>query len=220
MNDPPPPPCRYNAVTEGLLFSIVSASGIVIHQTTEMIGMIVRTTGYHEALYKPGTGLLAFCLTTIGFGIVITNLKIPLLWIQISSSGLSKSEGDKKKKKAFRRVNYASIFFIVTFIGGALILGHFMMGAYSIVWFCGFIITYNVGGRKIVKQLQSNDKDGKYQSVIDCIKTYVKQFSVAVSCGMSCKQKIINHQTESWKEREDRRCLVLLRVTNKRLCTR
>ena len=116
----------------------------------------------------------------IGFGIVVTNLKIPLLWIQISSSGLSKAEGKRKKLVAFRRVNALSVLFIITFILATLAMGTQGMTLLSTLWFIGFMFTYNYGGGRIMKQLNEKDRDGKYKPVVSSIKAYVMRFTVVV----------------------------------------
>ena len=163
------------------MWCIVSSVGVVGHQGGELMTMTLRTRGFHSIFYLPGSGMGSICLTLIGFGIVITNLKIPLLWVQISSTSMDKAKGDRKKIIAFRAANMASVFFVVTFLLGAFLVSIDAMALYSTVWFFGFLCTYNYGGGKIRNQLKKMDSSGKYKVVIDSIQEYSNFYSIAVS---------------------------------------
>jgi hypothetical protein len=129
------------------------------------------------AFYKPGAGIGTLSLTFLGFGAVMTNLSIPLLWIQIASSGMNKGEAATRKAKAEKFVKVMSGIFIFTFVGVAFAAGMGTTGLYSILWLLGFLAAFNVGGRKIRTQLTANDKEGRNTEAVNSIMMYVRSYT-------------------------------------------
>ena len=75
------------------------------------------------AFYDGPIGVAPLCLTGMGCCLVVSDLKIPLLWLSIASSSMNKAEAAAKKEQMLKRVNICSGIFVVTFFCIVVVLG-------------------------------------------------------------------------------------------------
>ncbi|GMH61669.1 hypothetical protein TL16_g10015 [Triparma laevis f. inornata] len=170
---------KRNAVTEALLWSVLCTLGGMVHESMELLGMFLIDPSYHQAFYMPGTGIGSLSLAAVGFGVVNCDLSIPLLWINISSGGMNKGEVASRKKKAEKTVKILLGFYLLTFLGIAVVMGMSNTGLYAILWLLAITITFNYGGRMMRKQLTENDKEGRNMEAVKGIMTFVRSFTLA-----------------------------------------
>ena len=94
-------------------------------------------------------------LCMMGFGNVLSNVSIPLLWMGILSSGMNKAEAKKRADRGEMIMNRLSVAFVVGFVGVCLVVGLAMTGFYCALWYVLALIAFNDGGRKISKQVRT-----------------------------------------------------------------
>ena len=145
---------KSNAVTKALGFSVMSAFAGLVHQGSEFLHMLIMNRGFHVAYYYPGTGINTISLCVLGFGIVLCDLSIPLLWIGIVTAGMNKADSAKKTARSKKIVKNLSIAFVVSFMACAIFLGLPNTGVYSVLWFIGLTFPFNYGGRVMSKQVR------------------------------------------------------------------
>ena len=145
---------KANAVTKALGFSVMSAFAGLMHQGCEFLHMLIMDRGFHVTYYYPGTGINTLSLCVLGFGIVLCDLSIPLLWIGIVTAGMNKADSAKKMARSEKIVKNLSITFVVSFIACAAVLGLPNTGVYSVLWFLGLTFPFNYGGRVMSKQVR------------------------------------------------------------------
>ena len=115
----------WNAVTKALVFCCVSAVSGFLHQFLEFVGMIIQNADFHRVYYNPGVGISQVGLAMLGFGMILCDLRIPLMWIGISWSGLASTKILMYRMEILVRV--LSWIYFATFIGESM-----NRGAYSV----------------------------------------------------------------------------------------
>jgi hypothetical protein len=84
----------FNAITQCLCLSIASTVFLLIHQAGELYFVASPNMADHKAFYGIPS-ISQVTLTVMGLVLVLSDLKIPLLWLQIASSGMNKAEAEK-----------------------------------------------------------------------------------------------------------------------------
>mmetsp|Transcript_24659 Transcript_24659/g.49030 ORF Transcript_24659/g.49030 Transcript_24659/m.49030 type:complete len:380 (-) Transcript_24659:1632-2771(-) len=168
---------QFNPVTQALLLTIGGGVFGLIQQGVETAGMLVNDMGLHRAFYQP-PGINSFCLAGIGACMVLSDFAIPLLWLQIASSGMNKAEAEARKKRSEKQVKWASIIFTVTFLAAFVVGGASLAGGYSILWVGFILVIFNVGGRKLRAKLHKPGEEPT--KTIKDIMFYVRSITVCV----------------------------------------
>jgi len=83
---------------------MIAALFTFTHQACEFAQCIMLDPEF-ETTFRGAPGIAQVCLTGLGMFLVLADLKIPLLWLQIASSGMNKAEGAAKKKLVNKVVN-------------------------------------------------------------------------------------------------------------------
>ena len=143
---------QMNDIMQCLILAIVGTACILIHQTAELAQMFLLDRDFHSAIYRNG-GLLQICLSGLGGCVVLSSLKIPLLWMAIASSGMNKAEAAKNKAKVAKIVKVTSTFFLVTFLAIMAVSGTSNGGTYALLWMLILIAAFQIGSRKLRRQL-------------------------------------------------------------------
>mmetsp|Transcript_19601 Transcript_19601/g.40939 ORF Transcript_19601/g.40939 Transcript_19601/m.40939 type:complete len:366 (+) Transcript_19601:251-1348(+) len=143
---------QMNDIMQCLLLAIAGTIFTMIHQSAELTQMLLLDHDFHVAIYRNG-GLLQICLVGLGGCVVLSSLKIPLLWMVIASSGMNKADAVKNKAKVGKIVKYSSSFFLVSFIAIIFATGTTNGGSYSLLWMLILVTAFQVGSRKLRKQL-------------------------------------------------------------------
>ena len=141
-----------NDITICLIMATIGSVFVLLHQLFELLQIFLMSADFHAIVYGNG-GLLQFCLGGMGLCQVLSSLKIPLLWLMIATSGMDKAKAAKNKKRVAALVKYSSIFFIITFLGLMVVMGSSMGGMYAIFWMVILLAAFQIGSRKLGKQL-------------------------------------------------------------------
>ena len=88
---------HFNDITICLLFTMASSSFELLHQACEFIQMLILDLEF-QVTFSGTPGIAQVGLTGLGCFLVMADLKIPLLWMQIATSGMNKAEAERKKK--------------------------------------------------------------------------------------------------------------------------
>mmetsp|Transcript_4584 Transcript_4584/g.8513 ORF Transcript_4584/g.8513 Transcript_4584/m.8513 type:complete len:351 (+) Transcript_4584:1364-2416(+) len=143
---------KMNPVTKALVLTMLASVFQFVHQSVETAEMFLRDTALHESMYNaPGVGSVTIGM--VGVCMVLSDLAIPLLWIQIASAGMNKADAAARQQRVAKMVNCASVFWFVTLMGIWVTIGTTAVAGYSLLWTIGIMVTFNVGGRKLRKQL-------------------------------------------------------------------
>ncbi len=186
----------YNPVTQALIFSAVAGFAGVCQVSLELVGMNVRSKSYHESYYRSGTGTAAICLVVIGSCITLSDLAIPLLWLQIASSGMNKADAAKNKVRMEKMVNRVALFFTVTFFAVALLVGTASAAMYSFLWIFAILVAFNIGSRRLRQKL---DSSGEVSQASINIRNYVRMITVSIALYVIFALAFILRPTEDAK---------------------
>ncbi|GMH92427.1 hypothetical protein TrST_g1889 [Triparma strigata] len=174
---------RYNDITKALFLTMSGHLFLGFHQFCETMQIILMDPEFHPILYgSPGIGQT--CLSGMGCCFVLADLNIPLLWMQIASSGMSKADAESRKKKVASIVKYSGLVFLFTFVGIVSVMGTAVAGMYTILWIIGIFFAFNIGGRKISSQLRKEGEE-EPKAVVD-IMNYVNRLSLFIWLYIGC----------------------------------
>eukprot|EP00518_Triparma_eleuthera_P003963 CAMPEP_0182462138 /NCGR_PEP_ID=MMETSP1319-20130603/6505_1 /TAXON_ID=172717 /ORGANISM="Bolidomonas pacifica, Strain RCC208" /LENGTH=362 /DNA_ID=CAMNT_0024661527 /DNA_START=20 /DNA_END=1108 /DNA_ORIENTATION=- len=168
----------FNPVMQALTISMAASAFIFIHQFSELISMVLPSEGTYMAFYDGPIGIAPICLTGMGCCLVVSDLKIPLLWLSIASSSMNKAEAAKKKERMLRRVNYTSGFFVLTFFLIVVVMGTAVAGMYGILWTMIIVVAFQVGSRKLKHQLVKPGEEPN--KMVTSMMSFVNRFSFCV----------------------------------------
>jgi hypothetical protein len=187
-----------NAVSQALVFTMMSQVFVASHQAYELNTIIKMDKDLSWSMYRPG-GVGGILLTCIGVSIIVSSLKLPLLWLDIASSSMSKADADAKNKRTTRIVNGASLFFLVTFFGLSFVMGTDVAGQYSLLWVLILVVAFNYGSRKLASQL-TKPGETPVKTVI-VMKRYVTHFTCANSMYVFCVVAFVVSRSdrENWR---------------------
>ncbi|GMH56923.1 hypothetical protein TL16_g02252 [Triparma laevis f. inornata] len=81
---------QFNDITKALVLTTLAVTFEIVHQSCETIQMFMKDPVNHLTFY--GTpGIAQTTLSGMGCCMVLSDLNIPLLWMQIASSGMNKA---------------------------------------------------------------------------------------------------------------------------------
>jgi hypothetical protein len=172
---PLPLQLSFNDITICLVFTMMASLFTCIHQVCEFSSVVMLDYDFEEA-FRGTPGIAQVCLTGLGLFLVLADLKIPLLWLQIASSGMNKAEGAKRKKMVGQVVNGSAAFFFVTFLVIVVLFDTGVAGMYSLLWILILMAAFNIGSRKLRSQLTKPGEEPS-KTVIDMM-MYVRKFTV------------------------------------------
>jgi hypothetical protein len=172
-----------NDITKALALTLLAALFEGTHQFFETFQQFYKDPEFHLVFYgTPGIGQT--CLSGMGCCMVLSDLMIPLLWLQIASSGMNKADAERRKKKVAKLVIYSGSFFFVTFL---LIVSAFntgMAGMYSLLWIIVILLSFNVGSRKL-RSLLTKPGEEEPKTSKD-IKSYVNRLTISICLYVVC----------------------------------
>mmetsp|Transcript_4584 Transcript_4584/g.8512 ORF Transcript_4584/g.8512 Transcript_4584/m.8512 type:complete len:359 (-) Transcript_4584:147-1223(-) len=173
----------FNDITICLIFTMCASFFTCIHQVTEFSQCLMRDYDF-EVTFRGTPGIAQTCLTGLGLFLVLADLKIPLLWLQIASSGMNKAEGAKRKKMVGKVVNGGAAFFFVTFLIIVVMFDTGLAGMYSLLWILILMAAFNIGSRKLRAQLVKPGEDPP-KTVVDMM-AYVRKFTLCEIAYIAC----------------------------------
>ena len=177
------PQLSFNDITICLIFTMCASFFTCLHQVTEFTQCLMSDHDF-EVTFRGTPGIAQTCLTGLGLFLVLADLKIPLLWLQIASSGMNKAEGAKRKKLVGKVVNGGAAFFFVTFLTIVVLFDTGLAGMYSILWILILMAAFNIGSRKLRAQLVKPGEDPP-KTVVDMM-AYVRKFTLCEIAYIVC----------------------------------
>ncbi|GMH63700.1 hypothetical protein TrLO_g566 [Triparma laevis f. longispina] len=174
---------HFNDITKALFFTMGGHLFLGVHQFCETMQILMMDVTFHPILYG-APGISQLCLSGMGCCCVLSDLNIPLLWIQIASASMSKVDAERRKKQVARIVKFSAIFFGVTFLGIVSVMGTGIAGMYTLLWIIAIFVVFNVGGRKLRSQLRKEGEEDP--KAVKDIMRYVNRLSFGLSCYVGC----------------------------------
>jgi hypothetical protein len=167
----------FNPITEALLLTMTGAAFILMDQILEVVlVMITAEDSSYELFY---TVIHPICLAGMGGCIVLSDLKIPLLWLSIATSSMSKTEAAASKAKMEKGVKITSLVFIIPFLGLIIVTGNNAVGGmYSILFLVIMVVTFQVGSRRLAAKL-AKPGEPPIKTVIT-MKAFVRNFTICI----------------------------------------
>ena len=102
----------------------------------------------------------------------------------IASSGMNKAEAAKNKAKVAKTVKITSVFFLVTFLAIMAASGTTNGGTYSLLWMLILICAFQIGSRKLRKQLVKPGE--KMPPAVWAMRYFVRRWCVVVFLYIVC----------------------------------